>query len=194
MTGIVILAAGASVRMKQSKQMLLVRGEPLLTKSARIAVASNADHVVVVISANQEEHQHAILHLPVKTVHHVDSQNGIGSSLKYGLRELLTQAPRTDAVIFMVCDQPLLTADHLNKIMDEHQSTHASIVASRYQDTLGVPALFHKQLFPELLNIPDTHGAKAIIQQQNTDVHIIDFPEGSIDLDTPDEYDRFTNR
>jgi molybdenum cofactor cytidylyltransferase len=41
--------------------------------------------------------------------------------------------------------------------------TGKSIVASSYADTLGVPALFTRSIFEELLSLNDKAGAKSIV-------------------------------
>jgi molybdenum cofactor cytidylyltransferase len=91
----------------------------------------------------------------------------------------------------MVCDQPLLTTDHLNVLIQTFKKTKSQIVASHYSGGAGVPALFDKSLFEELLNLENESGAKKIIQQHKDVVYSIPFPEGAIDLDTPDDYEKF---
>ncbi len=189
--GIVILAAGPSSRMNQSKQMLEVKGEPLLLKSIRIALQSKPKKVVVVLGANETAHRKLIDQLPVEPVSNPEWKKGMGSSLKKGLHHLLQIFPLMQSVIVMVCDQPLLTTAHLNRLIENSESTKKSIVASYYSNTTGVPALFKKELFDQLLSIDDREGAKSIIQKNNLAVKPVEFPGGEIDLDTQSDYDIF---
>lgn len=191
---IILLAAGSSSRMGQPKQLLEIEGEPLLLKSTKLAIASIADKVIVVLGANEQTHRKTIEPLPVEIINNTAWQSGMGSSLKEGLQKLLHTTPQLNAVLVMVCDQPLLTAEHLNKLIQTFKTSKCQIVASHYSGDRGVPALFEKSLFEELLNLEDNSGAKKIIQQHKEVVHTIAFPEGIIDLDTPDDYQNFITR
>ena len=85
---IILLAAGASSRMGQSKQLLLIEGEPLLLRSVKIALSGKPHHVVVVLGAGEHEHSNIIKHLPVEIVINTHWKNGMGSSIKAGLAHL----------------------------------------------------------------------------------------------------------
>jgi molybdenum cofactor cytidylyltransferase len=98
------------------------------------------------------------------------------------------------AVIVLVCDQPLLQADQIDKLLDEHERTNQPIIASEYAGTVGVPALFHATCFPELLHLPDNQGAKKIIQQHPEWLSTVKFEGGEIDLDTMSDYDSFVKK
>ena len=184
---IILLAAGSSSRMGKSKQLLKIKDESLLVRSITIALTSGL-RTVVVLGANEQQHRNAIESLPVDIISNVDWKNGMGGSLKAGLKYLLANAPLTEAIIVMVCDQPLLTAAHLEKLRTKYETSDKSIIASYYSGTPGVPALFHKSLFSEIMELPDDQGAKKIFQQHTNDMLTIDFPGGAVDLDTPDDY------
>ncbi|MBK5280210.1 MAG: nucleotidyltransferase family protein [Bacteroidia bacterium] len=188
--GIILLAAGSSFRMGQSKQLLEIGGEQLLLKSTRTALLSKANKVIVVLGANEVAHRKIIKEMPVDIIVNPDWQYGMGSSIKKGLQELLQIIPQMEAVIVMVCDQPLLTTDHLNKIIQKFENTQNQIIASHYSDTAGVPALFGKSLFEKLVKVDNETGAKKIIQEHKAIVQTIDFPDGEIDLDTLDDYQK----
>ena len=187
---IILLAAGSSSRMGQSKQLLKIRNQSLLVHSINVALASGL-RTIVVLGAHEQEHRTAIQSLPVDIVLNDGWMNGMGGSLKAGLKYLLLKAPLTEAVIVMVCDQPLLTTEHLEKIKARYQTSGKLIVASYYSGTTGVPALFHKSFFSEIMALSSNQGAKKIIQQHPYDILTIDFPEGAVDLDTPDDYEHF---
>jgi molybdenum cofactor cytidylyltransferase len=177
--------------MGQSKQLLEIGGEQLLLKSTKLALASKANKVIVVLGASEAAHRKIIQQLPVEIITNEDWQKGMGSSLKKGLAELLLITPKLEAVLAMVCDQPLLTSEHLNAIIKKYEFTKSPIIASYYSGSSGVPALFDKSLFEKLLNVEDQSGAKKIILQHKEAVQTIDFPQGSIDLDTPEDYQAF---
>jgi molybdenum cofactor cytidylyltransferase len=189
---IIILAAGASARMGQSKQKLLVSGKSLLNKTIDTALDSNIGKVIVVLGSEEKEHRKLITNNHVEIVFNSHWQNGMGSSLKEGLHHVLNRNEKTSAVMILVCDQPLLTSQHLKLLNKKYQKTQSSIVASTYSGTLGVPAVFSHQHFDELLKLQDEQGAKKTIQQHI--VETVAFPEGEIDLDTPQDYQNFLQK
>jgi molybdenum cofactor cytidylyltransferase len=183
---IILLAAGSSSRMGQSKQLIKIKEESLLVHSLNQAIQSGMP-TFVVLGANTKKHRAAIENIPVDIVENVHWETGMGSSLKTGLRYVLQKAPNTEAIIVMVCDQPLLTSEHLLKIKSLYEKTHKPIIASYYSNTAGVPALFHKTLFNEILTMSDDQGAKKIILSHKDKTVTMDFPDGAIDLDTPED-------
>jgi molybdenum cofactor cytidylyltransferase len=189
--GAILLAAGSSSRMGQSKQLLQINGESLLRSSVNIVLEAGLKNVVVVLGSNAEAHHNLIEHLPIQIITNADWKKGMGNSLKTGVIHLLQSNTPLHAVIILVCDQPLLTSGHLKKLIDKFHDTKNQIIASQYNNTLGVPALFDQSLFPELKNCVDEQGAKKIIQQHKHLVNAIDFPGGEIDLDTLEDYNQF---
>lgn len=191
--GIIILAAGSSSRMGQSKQLLEIDSTPLLLRTVNIAQQLQPNHTVVVLGANEKEHAAILQDAKIQTIVNNEWRNGMGSSLKTGLRHLRLLSPGIDAVIVLVCDQPAVTPVYLSNIVQRYRTSKRTIVASFYSDAPGVPALFDKTIFPELLNMNDTQGAKKIIQKHIALTELVQFPEGSIDLDTPEDYQNFIN-
>jgi molybdenum cofactor cytidylyltransferase len=188
--GIIILAAGSSSRMGKSKQLLDVDGEPLLRRMVRVALGVEPDEMIVVLGSNHEEHQKVIEDLPIKTVYNSNWKKGMGSSIKTGVGHLLHQFPSVNAAMILVCDQPLLTTFHLKKLKHAFISSVTPVVAMAYSNTVGVPSIFAKSLFDDLINLPDDKGAKLVIEKSSS-LLTIPFPEGSMDLDTPEDFVKF---
>ncbi len=192
---ILILAAGSSARMGRSKQLLEVDQKPLLLKAAQTAIeVRGIEKVAVVLGARAEEHTKLIQGLPIEIVINPDWQNGMGSSLKKGLSYLLSEMPALAAVIVMVCDQPAVNKFHIEKLIRPYLVNPASIVASHYGDTIGVPALFSSTFFNSLQKMEDGQGARKVIQEHSSEVIAVELPEGEIDLDTPADYTAWINR
>lgn len=192
--GVIVLAAGSSSRMGQSKQLLPIEGEPLLLRSVKTALAIKAQNVVVVLGHREEAHGKIINHLPLDVIVNKGWSAGMGGSLKAGLTHILQVHPETQAILVMVCDQPDLNSSHLVKLVEGFYSTHKSIVASGYSNTTGVPALFSNQHFSEILSLDDSQGAKKVLEKNRDTLEVINFPEGATDLDTPEDYQNFVAR
>src|SRR5581483_7607509 len=123
--------------------------------------------------------------LPVEMIHNPDWPAGMGTSIRVGMQCLSLDAP---AVIVMLCDQPHVSADLLNRLIDAHARGNRTIIASAYADSVGVPALFDACWFAHLRNLDPASGAKAIIRKHTADVESVPFPNGAIDIDTPTDY------
>lgn len=191
---IVLLAAGSSSRMGQSKQLLQINREPLLLHTTKAALASGVKNVVVILGAHEQVHRDVINNLPITIITNHYWKSGMGSSIKTGMNNLLRLFPETAAVIIMVCDQPAITGNHLRMLIQKFEDTKGPIIASAYADTAGVPVLFARPFFSNILMLRDEQGAKKIIQQFSTQVNTVDFPGGLHDLDTAEDYKNFIDR
>lgn len=187
----IILAAGPSSRMGQSKQLLQANGEALLRLVTRVTCESNATHTLVVLGQNEQIHGRIIRDLPVFHCVHSGWEKGMGSSLKAGMEFVRSFLPTTQAVIVLVSDQPLLTTDHLNRLIEKYVTDGKTIVASGYAGILGVPALFDAIHFESLQAVDDTHGARQVIENHKPNAASIEFAGGSVDLDTPEDYQQY---
>ncbi|HEX3385102.1 MAG TPA: nucleotidyltransferase family protein [Mucilaginibacter sp.] len=186
----IILAAGQSARMGSPKQLLDYHGKTLLQNAIDAAKGANVQTIIVILGANAEK---ILPHLDINGVciaENKDWQSGMASSIITAIDAIERIDPSADAVLLMVCDQPFINSSLLNELIAARQRSGKLIAASRYGNTLGVPALFHKNLFNELANLKGDQGARKIIQLYRDSVEIIDFPEGNIDIDTKDEYEK----
>lgn len=190
---ILLLAAGSSSRMGQSKQLMKIGGVPLLVRAAREALAACAD-VTIVLGAEAEAHRMVLKGMRVNTVENSEWQRGMGNSLKFGLAEVRNSNPCLDAVIIIVCDQPAVTTSHLKALMDVGERSTKPITASSYKGTLGVPVLFKKEFFDELASIGDSHGAAKLIRDHAGDVEKVQLAGGETDLDTINDYLLYTSK
>jgi molybdenum cofactor cytidylyltransferase len=191
MIGAIILAAGSSSRMGQSKQMLPVHGQPLLTNAVKAVLDSGISRVVVVLGANEKAHRDILSQEKVNITLNTDWELGMGNSIRAGLHSILSTYPDLSGVVILVCDQPLLTSEIISGIIERYHETAKPVIASFYQGTSGVPVFFSQAYFEKLRNLPDDQGAKKLILQNLSDVALFPFPGGEIDLDTMDDYNAF---
>lgn len=190
---LIILAAGASTRMGRPKQLLLYRDRSLLHYMTAVAIASGCQPIVVVLGAHaaQIRAESGIESLPVQIVENPQWYQGMGSSIQMGLTRLQTQNPITAAVVITLCDQPLISPELIQQLVEKYYLSRQPIAASEYTGTVGVPALFSRALFSELLALDPSAGAKQVIQTHLHETARVPFPEGAIDLDTLQDYEQF---
>ena len=181
-TSIILLAAGASNRFGRPKQLIPFKGHSLLRHLAEVGLNSNAASVYIVLGAYADFLKHQLHGLNVGTVVNPDWNSGISSSVRTGVKDL---SQSVKAVLLVLCDQPYVTSQLLNGMMETFEKTGKLIVACEYENSLGVPALFHRNLFGELENLSGDRGAKQIILKHRKEVACVPFPEGTIDIDSP---------
>lgn len=192
----IILAAGASRRMGQPKQLLPYQGQTLLSHVIQCLLAAPCSAVVVVLGANADEIEPSIERFPVKTVRNPDWSQGISSSIRCGVeytREQIFDFFSMDGMIFVVCDQPFISTQIIEQLIGCYNKQNQSIIACHYNETIGTPVLFDRSFYSELVNLKGDQGAKKIIQKYRDQVATIRFPDGEIDLDTFSEYQQFVS-
>lgn len=188
MTGIIILAAGASLRLGRAKQRLAYKGTTLLKHAIDAATNAAIGPVVVVVGANEKEVLTDINKDEVLIVHNPAWKEGMASSIHAGITSLTSQYPDLKDVILMVCDQPFVDSTLLKTLVDTKRESNKPIVACSYKETIGVPALFDKSFFPELLSLTGDEGGKRVLLNNSEHIASVPFPGGSIDIDTESDY------
>ena len=183
---VIILAAGASRRMGQPKQLLPYRGQTLLGHVIQCALASSCSPVIVVLGCHADKIASEIAHFPIEIVNNPDWHQGMSSSIQYALDYLRERS--IEGVIFLICDQPFISTDIIKQLINLYTQSNKPIIASQYEETIGIPALFACNIYPELMQLKGDSGAKSIIQKNHDRVATIKFPEGRIDLDKPADY------
>jgi len=196
-TGIVILAAGEAARMGEPKQLLAFRGTTLIRHTVATALSVQGAPVVVVLGAHAPQiREHlgpCLAESRIIAAENPAWHEGMGTSLRTGLRALLDAQPDISAVIFLLCDQPLVSEAVLGELIATHGRTGSTIVASEYDGTLGVPALFTRTFFPGLLALDGAEGARQILWTHRARALGVPFPGGATDIDTPADYARLQN-
>jgi molybdenum cofactor cytidylyltransferase len=189
--GAVILAAGGSSRFGEPKQLLTFHGETLVRRAMRVATEAGCSPVVVVVGESGPAIREELRETSAVVVENPKWQRGLGTSIRTGVDYL---SDSTDAVVLLTCDQPLLDSTIVADLIAQHERTGKPIVASRYANTLGVPALFDRSCFAALLSLPDDSGAKSLIAARSDEVASVPFEEGAIDIDTREDFQRLTTR
>jgi molybdenum cofactor cytidylyltransferase len=189
-TGAVILAAGKSSRLGQPKQLLQFRGQTLVRRIVDAAREAGCSPVVVVIGSDKNKVARELKRTNAVIVENVNWDDGMGTSIRSGVQQLIDIAPDTKAIVLLVCDQPLVDSDTIEHLIAVGEKTKKAIVASGYAGTLGVPALFNRSCAEELLALDDGSGAKSIILSNQERVAEFPFSEGQIDIDTAADYDK----
>ncbi len=190
---ILILAAGESSRMGRPKQLLGWKNNTLLGHAIKNARAICPDHVYVVLGANAEKIKKSV----EDTAHFIFNENykkGLGSSLATGIVSILKSNKKYQAVLVTLCDQPLIDIDYLNQIIETYRKDDSGIIATAYTNRAGVPTLFDKRYFNELLLLNEDFGASQMIKKYHTDLKTLDPKGKALDIDTWDDYEALVRK
>lgn len=172
---IIILAAGGSRRLGRPKQLVEFGGKTLIRHAAEIALGTKCRPVVVVIGADSERVRSELKGLDVRAVENLEWETGMDSSIRAGLKEVAD----VEGVVMMLCDQPLVTSDIIEKL-----AMSSRLAGAEYGGGVGVPAFFGREFFGELNGLKGDEGAKRILIRNNAEK--IPCPEAEVDVDTPD--------
>ncbi|HEY4184823.1 MAG TPA: nucleotidyltransferase family protein [Polyangia bacterium] len=178
---LVVLAAGGSSRLGRPKQLVPFRGQPLLRGIAETARRSTASRVAVVLGARALEILPCLSDTDVTALLNSQWQVGVATSLRRGL--FWAMAHDASALLVVSGDQPYLDTLHLDSLIAAHRSS-GQPAASVYSGVRGVPAIFPRTLFPDLLELRGDRGAGALLRGSREVVEI-SWPAGAFDLDEP---------
>jgi molybdenum cofactor cytidylyltransferase len=178
-TAVIVLAAGGSSRLGQPKQLVPWRGSTLLRHAARQALDAALGSVIVVLGAEREGSMATLEGLEVGIIENEQWREGLSSSIAAGIAHLETAVT---GCVLTTCDQYLVPADHLRALAQAGQQNRAGIAASRYDDTLGVPAYFARIHFRKLASLRGDQGAKSLILGE-PDAAAISFEAAKFDVD-----------
>jgi molybdenum cofactor cytidylyltransferase len=171
-----VLAAGASTRFGSPKQVTPWQGQPLVRFVAE-EVAAVVARVVVVTGAHDALVRKALTGAGVDVAFAEHWARGPGASLKAGLAAL----GDVEGVLITLCDLPHVTREDYRRLVQ----TRGSLVASRFDDTLGAPLVVRPPFLAELFALDDEAGAKRLLARHPAHVVAVANPGAAFDLDAP---------
>ena len=190
----VIFAAGESSRFGRPKQLLRLKNKSLVRRIVDAARDANCSPIIVVTGSGRNQVESEVAGTSSTVVHNASWKAGMGGSIRTGVQYLAETEPEVEAAMLLVCDQPLVEASVMRRLISLREQTQKPIVASSYATTFGVPALFDRSCFPELLALDGDSGAKTIILSNRDRVAELPFPGGAIDIDTVEDWEALGRR
>jgi molybdenum cofactor cytidylyltransferase len=187
----IILAAGESKRFGRPKQLLDWKGQPFVRAVARTALGAGLSPLVVVSGANAEQVESAVKDLAVTVVKNEDWKSGQGSSIRVGIKSFALYPPlKTGGAIFLLTDQPQVTASILRALVEKHAEGLFPIVAPLVMDQRANPVLFDRVTFPDLMTLEGDVGGRAIFHKHHVEFLPWHDDRLLLDVDTPEMYER----
>jgi molybdenum cofactor cytidylyltransferase len=186
----IILAAGLSRRFGRPKQLVEWRGQPLILHATETALASRLRTVIVVIGHVADQVRAAlgpvVAYPNLTVVYNPEYEEGRASSIRCGLRALPKDA---QAAMFLAGDQPLITAELINALIDTFVQ-HRSLICYPVSGlTRSNPTIFAAELFPELMRLTGDVGGSVLIEKYKSRVceHPLASPRAVTDVDQEED-------
>ena len=182
-TGI-ILASGFSRRMGEDKLLLKIDDESIIEKVIKASKGSNLDRIILVY--RKKEVEKIGKKYGIKTIYNENADLGQSQSMKLGIGE----AGETEAYMFIVGDQPFLTKELINKLIEEYKNTDKTILAPYYKGKRSMPMIMSSIYEDELLNVVGDKGGRDIVKNNPSKVKKIYIEDERIgrDIDTPEDF------
>ena len=180
----VVLAAGASTRFGSAKQLVRIGGRPMLHATVTRAVEVAGSAVIVVLGARAAELAPLLSHSPASIVINRDWREGLSSSIRAGIARLPAAC---SGVLLLLADQAAVTTEDLRRLVGTWRRQTEYVAAAVYGSTVGVPAIFPRSAFSELMRLRGDQGARALIHRNPDRLVRVPMESAGIDIDTPED-------
>lgn len=182
--GCLILAAGESKRMGQPKQLLKWENQTFIEHTFNIAQLSGFEEIKIVLGAFSEKILPAVKNLKADILINHEWEKGMGSSLKFGLKEFYNET----GILVLLVDQPLIKPGYLQKMANFFLSQKPLAVVSNYENNPGPPAIFSSSLIRKILKLDENNGAQKLLKKHIDEVIIMPTTQDLKDFDFPEDF------
>lgn len=181
---LILLAAGNSKRFNGNKLLAIYKNKPIYMYIVEKVVNLKINKIICV--TQYEEIKEALLNTNINVVMNNNSNLGISSSIKIGINF----DKNVDGYMFMVCDQPFISIQTLNSVIDNFIKGDKGIVCVGCGNNKGNPVIFSKKYINELLSLEGDNGGKVIIKGNLNDLKIVNINNRIelVDIDTQEEF------
>ena len=204
-TGI-LLAAGLSTRMGFPKQLLPYCGNTIIGTVVDNMLNSNFSEVVVVVGFCAHEIQFILQEKNIRIINNEDHREGMLNSVQKGVRSfdfntrrrLMEDSTFNDRCAFslMLVDQPFITTDMINRVIDAYAETDKGIVLPSYCYRRGHPVIFNHKYADDILALDaDSGGVRSLYRLYSNDIHYVPVETDIVlrDIDYPEDYREAVN-
>ena len=179
--------------MGSPKMLLNFNGRTMIENVIVNVTESKVDKIMVVLGAYREALAEQIRKLPVRYCYNDNYKEGMLSSVQCGFRNLPSDFK---AALVFQGDQPLITVDAINKVIDSYLSTEKGIVIPVYKGKRGHPILIDMKYKDEIGKLSPEKGLHSLAYNFSDDVLEVETTESGIlrDFDTYEEYKEGINQ
>ena len=190
---ILVLAAGKSSRMKRVKQLEKINNKTLLDITLEKVKKVFFENIFCVVGANADKIKAEIATKNIQFIDNPNFRNGLSASIISGINYFNEHKLNFDGLFILLADQPAVETRYLKSMLDLFQENKTKIIASNYGEKIGVPIIFPKKHFSELLLIVGDKGAKELIHQRKNEILSPKLTTNFFDIDTQEDLKNYKN-
>lgn len=190
----VVLAAGGSSRFGSPKQLADWNGQALIVHAITQLEKAGCDSVVVILGSSFDKIRDVIARADAQAVivENPDWNQGQSSSIRVACEAVGRDLDADDSILLTLCDQPLISVDHYQRLIRERRSKCVLVAATSYMDGAGVPACFGFGALPHLMQLRGDQGARHWIRSLSaSEVTLLENPAAFKDIDRPSDLHSF---
>jgi molybdenum cofactor cytidylyltransferase len=178
---IIVLAAGFSSRLGQTKALARVHGVSLLRSTLELAATLKCAKIIAVVGRNSARHRAQAGAVRVTFVANSRRNQGLSSSVRLGI----AKARYSPAVLLMPVDLANLKSRELARLVWRWRAAPRCVIARRIGRSGAVPLILPRRLYPRALGVVGDVGLRELIAQLPADSRVlVDLPSASLDIDT----------
>jgi len=183
----IILAAGASTRMKHQKLLLPFKGKTIIETVVENVARSVSSNILVVLGSHREQIQEQLVNSAVKIGVNENYMDGMLSSVICGFRALPGEAK---AALIFLADQPQIPAQVTDLVIKAWIESGKGIVIPTFNGRRGHPVLIETRYKVDIERLDPEKGLRVLSEKFKNDVFEVEcsIPEILRDIDTPEEY------
>jgi len=186
----VVLAAAQAQPLNEPKLFLPLRGKPVLQWVLESALAADLDEIVCVTrDLKSVQKQITLADERLFWLMNYAADRGQSTSVIAGL---WATNPKSDGVMFLMGDQPLIRTELINALIERFAHGEALIVAPSFNGEARYPLLFRRELFPELLQLSGDRGAATLLEKHRKKTALVECQDGIsfLHLDVREDFER----
>ena len=181
---IVVLAAGFSSRLGQSKTLVGVRGVSLLRKTLLLAASLGPAELIAVVAHVSPRVSFQARGLGVSLVANRHRHKGLSSSVRCGL----SKAGPWSGLLLLPVDLALLRRGEIARLISGWRGAPRRVIARRVGTHGGIPLILPRGFKPRALAITGDIGLRNFLRQLSAQqLRLVDLPSASFDVDTRED-------
>ncbi|MHB0754426.1 nucleotidyltransferase family protein [Polaribacter sp. M15] len=190
---VLVLAAGKSSRMKSIKQLTKINDKTLLEITLDKAKQIAPNNTFCILGANADKIKSQINFNGIHIIINKNFEKGLSSSIIKGVQTITKEHLKLKNILILLADQPAIELSYLKEMIVIFEQNPTKIIASKYQNTYGVPALIPSIYFDSLLQIKGDKGAKVFLNSNQLSILSPKKNTNLVDIDTKDQLKQFIN-
>ena len=175
--------------MGEPKQLLPFGESTIVETVVDSMLGAKFDEVIVVVGHYAAEIREHLGTRPVKIVFNPDYRQGMLTSAQTGIRSL----QRSNAFSLMLVDQPFITSELIDRVIDAYLQTDKGIALPSYNYKRGHPVIFHQRYTDEILALDtESGGVRTLFKKSGDDIHYVAVDTDRVlrDIDYREDYEQ----